>query len=309
MLKTKKFLSVLLSLAMIFSIFSVAAYAEDALISEISVDVSIEAGMTYNDYADFIAIKTEGLEYDDDEGSSTVSVYDYETGDFVYDAMEDDVAYDIYIYLKVSDGYAFGDSIKYVTVNGKRTDDFILNSYESDDGTVEYVDIYLYNYKINAEPYTGECVEKAEITIDSDLGGVFFEDYEKYIQVITDTLEFEDNYGDPAVFVYDENYDFVDGQFKLGETYIIIVYLTAKEGHVLSGYLDSYVNGEEVYSYTSDWMPEEDVVVEYVGLEFEITVESDRQFTIFERIANFFRNLFNTIENFFNSLFFPVIIL
>lgn len=309
MLKTKKFLSVLLSLAMIFSIFSVAAYAEDALISEISVDVSIEAGMTYNDYADFIAIKTEGLEYDDDEGSSTISVYDYETGDFVYDAMEDDVAYDIYIYLKVSDGYAFGDSIKYVTVNGKRTDDFSLNSYETDDGTVEYVAIYLYNYKINAEPYTGEYVEKAEITIDSDLGGVFFEDYEKYIQVITDTLEFEDNYGDPAVFVYDENYDFVDGQFKLGETYIIIVYLTAKEGHVLSGYLDSYVNGEEVYSYTSDWMPEEDVVVEYVGLEFEITVESDRQFTIFERIANFFRNLFNTIENFFNSLFFPVIIL
>lgn len=307
MLKTKKFLSVLLSLAMIFSIFSVAAYAENAIISEISVDINIEAGMTADDYADFVTIKTEGLEYDDDEGSSPLSVYDYETGDLVYDAMEDDVAYDVYLYLKLSDGYAFGDSIKYVTVNGKRTDDFSLNSYETNDGDeVGYVGIYLYNYKINTEPYTGEYIEKAEITIDSDLGGIFVEDYEEYIQIITDTLEFEDNYGDPAVFVYDEDYNYVYGQFKSGKTYYLSVYLTAKEGYVLSGYLDSYVNGEEVYSYTGDWMPEEDIIVEYVGLEIEITVEGDRQFTIFERIANFFRNLIEAIQNFFS---FPLLLM
>ena len=67
--------------------------------------------------------------------------------------------------------------------------------------------------------------KKAEITVDSDLGGVNVDYYEDYIDIITDTLEFEDNYGDPAVFVYDEDFNSVTGKFETGKTYNFSVYL------------------------------------------------------------------------------------
>ena len=298
MLKIKKVLSVLLSLLMIFGSFSVAAFAATS-ISDVSIEVNIEEGMTPDDIEEFISLP-DGLELDCDDGNIPIYVYDSETGAPLDEgsAFENNVAYDIDIYLKPSEGYSIDDTIKYVTVNGQKTDDFY--AFAGEDG---FVDIYLDDFVINAEPYTGTPIEKAEIKIDTDIAGLYVNDYEFYIHILTQALQFEDNYEDPAVFVYDENGDQVYHQFKSGETYSFFVYLAPNEGRRLSGYVEGYVNGEEVSTYTSYWYPDSEngeVKVDYVELNFEITVEGEKQLTIFERIINFFRNLFDKIISLFS---------
>ena len=132
MLKTKKVLCVLLSLIMAFGTFSVAAFAATDTISGISMNIDFEAGMTINDVKEIVSI-TEGLEFNSSENSEPVYVYCYETDEpFDYDdVFENDVHYDIYFYFQLSEGYTIDDTIKYVTVNGKKTDDFYI--YVSED--------------------------------------------------------------------------------------------------------------------------------------------------------------------------------
>ncbi len=300
MLKTKKILSVLLSLLMVFGTFSVAAFAESNTVSAISIDVDIEAGMTPNDIAEFVTINSEGLELDDDDGNTPVYVY-FSDSDDVLDqdaAFENDIKYDIYFYFKLAEGYALDDTIKYVTVNGKKTDDFYIYASEY----FNEINIYLDDFVINAEPYTGDMIEKAEITVDTNIAGTYVNDYESYIHILTKELQFEDNYDDLAVFVYDENGDRVVKQFKSGETYTLYVYLAPKDGKVLAGYVEGYLNGEEVSATTDYWYPDSaggDVKVDYIEFCFEITVEGEKQISIFERIINFFRNLFDMFLDFF----------
>lgn len=307
MLKTKKILSVLFSLVMMFCTFSVAAFAESNTVSAISIDVDIEAGMTPNDIAEYVTINSEGLEFDDDDSNTPVSVYFSDSGDWLSQevAFENDIAYDIYFYFKVSEGYEFDDSIKYVTINGKKTDNFYF--YDSEDFRV--ITIYLYAFIINAEPYTDAMIEKAEITVDTNIAGTYINDYESYIDILTKELQFEDNYGDLAVYVYDENGDRVVKQFKSGETYTLYVYLAPKDGKVLADYVEGYINGEEISVYTNYWYPGEDygdIKVDYVEFNFELTVDGEKQFTIFERIINFFRNLFDKFLDFFRIHPMPV---
>ncbi len=307
MLKTKKILSVLLSLLMAFGTFSVAAFAESNTISAISIDVDIEAGMTPNDIAEYVTINSDGIEFDDDDGNTPVSVY-FSDSDDVFDqdtAFENDIKYDIYFYFKLAEGYALDDTIKYVTVNGKKTDDFYI--YASED--FNEINIYLDDFVINAEPYTGAMIEKAEITVDTNIAGTYINDYESYIDILTKELQFEDNYGDLAVYVYDENGDRVVKQFKSGETYTLYVYLAPKDGKVLADYVEGYINGEEISVYTNYWYPGEDygdIKVDYVEFNFELTVDGEKQFTIFERIINFFRNLFDKFLDFFRIHPMPV---
>ena len=304
MLKSKKIMSVLLSLIMAFGVFSIAAFAESTLISEITVDIDIEAGMTLADIGEFVIIKSDGLELDDDDGSAAMYVYHSQDGaDFTdEDVFENDVAYNITLFLKPSAGYEFDDSIKYVTVNGRKTDKFTIDSYEGHNSVIIYTGISLENFIINEEPYTKSYIEKAEIEFNTDIKGVSVNDYESYITILTENLEFEDNYGDLAVYVYDSKGNEVTNTFKSGETYTVYVYLTANNGYKLSGYVEGSVNGEEVGTYVSAWWPDEEYgvgFVEYVELEYTFTVDGEKEFNIFESIINFFRNLFEKFLDIF----------
>lgn len=310
MLKTKKFLSVLLSLIMIFGIFSIAAFAENSVIRDVSIDLDIDAGMFTDDIGEFLTINTEGLEPDADEGSSPITVYYADGNNYIsYDEpFENDVLYDVYIYLRPVEGYEFDTSMKYVTVDGVKTEEFYLGDMD-DDGIIDYIAIYLYDYVINAAPVTDEYVEKAEVTVDFDIGGLKAKNYKKFIKILTESLKFEDYYGDPALYVYDENYDYFEGRFKVGETYHFSLFLTPRDGYVLPGYVEGYVNGEEVDTYVEYWMPDDDTVVNYVALEFDVTVEGEREMGIFERIANFFSDLFEKFLSLFRFGFHPMPVL
>lgn len=301
MLKIKKVLSVLLSLLMAFGAFSVAAFAENTALTDISFDFEIAAGMTIDDVVETITINTIGLELDDDNDESPVFVYWASNGESLSPdtAFEDDVLYDVYFYLKPSEGYEFDESIKYVTVNGKKTDNFYLNI--SDD--LNYIGIYFYEFSTNAESVKGQIVEKAEIAIDANIAGTYVNSWDSYVDILTKSLKFEDDYGDPAVFVYDENGDQFLHQFESGETYTFYVYLAPKNGYALADYVEGYLNGEEVSTHTDYWYPGEDygdVKVDYVEFCFELTVDGEKQLSIFERIINFFRNLFDKLLSIFS---------
>lgn len=310
MLKTQKILSVLMSLIMIFGTFSLAAFAENSVISDVSIDLDIDAGMFTDDIGEFLTINTEGLVPDADEGSSPITVYFADDSDYLNhdEPFENDVLYDVYIYLRPVEGYEFDASMKYVTVDGIKTEEFYLGDSD-DDGINDYIAIYLYEYKINAAPVTEEYVEKAEVNVDFDIGGLKVKNYNKFIEILTESLEFEDNYGDLALYVYDENYDYFEGRFEVGETYHFSLYLAPKNGYVLPGYVEGYVNGEEVDSYVDYWMPDEETVVDYVGLEFDVTVEEAREMSIFERIANFFSDLFEKFLSLFRFGIHPMPVL
>lgn len=307
MLKTKKILSVLLSIIMAFGTFSLAAFAENSVISDVSIDVDIDAGMLIGDIDEFLTINTEGLVPNDDNGSSPITVYFANHSNYINhdEPFENDVHYDVHIYLRPVEGYEFDTSMKYVTVDGVKTEEFYIADPD-EDGINDYIAIYLYDYVINAAPVTGEYVEKAEVTVDLNIGGLKDKNYNKFIEILTESLEFEDNYNDPAIYVYDENYDYFYGRFEVGETYHVSLYLTPKNGYVLPGYVEGYVNGEEVETYVDYWMPDDETVVNYVGLEFDITVEGEREMSIFERIANFFSDLFEKILSLFRFGFHPM---
>ncbi len=305
MLKAKKILSVLLSFIMVFGVFSIAAFAESTLIREITVDIDIEAGMTLADIGEFVIIKSDGLELDDDDGSAAMFVnYTEEEVSVEFtdeDVFENDVAYTISLFLKPSAGYEFDDNIKYVTVNGRKTDNFSIDTYEGYNSVIIYAGIFLENFIINEEPYTKSYIEKAEIEFSTDIKGVSVDDYESYIKILTENLEFEDNYGDLAVYAYNSKGNEVT-KYKSGETYTVYVYLAANNGYKLSGYVEGFVNGEEVGTYVSGWWPDEEYgvgLVEYVELEYTFTVDGEKEFNLFESIINFFRNLFEKFLDIF----------
>ncbi len=118
-------------------------------------------------------------------------------------------------------------------------------------------------------------INKADINIRTDIAGMSVNDYEDYIEILTEGLEFEDNYGDPAVYVYDsEDNEIYDG-FVSGETYRIYLYLTPESGYKFANTVEGTVNGEETETDVRYWEPGGeygDVRVDFVELAFEITV-------------------------------------
>ncbi len=145
-------------------------------------------------------------------------------------------------------------------------------------------------------------IDSAEITIDTNVAGVDAEDYESYISILTEGLEFEDNYGDPAVFVVDEEGIDFDGKFAAGETYYFFIYLSPESGCVLADEVAGTVNGEEISTYIDSWEPGEEygeITVDYVCLEYEITVEGEPEV---EEI-NWFKIIINFILSFIELVF------
>ncbi len=116
-----------------------------------------------------------------------------------------------------------------------------------------------------------EVIYDASILMDFDIEGLIATDYEEYIIINTAGLEFEDNYDDPAVYVYDSNDESFNGEFADGETYTFLVYLSALEGFELNDEMNAWLNGESVECYVDYWTPD-NTEVYYVEIEFEVTV-------------------------------------
>ncbi len=123
-----------------------------------------------------------------------------------------------------------------------------------------------------------EWVDYAEIIIDTDIAGAEVDDYYDYITILSPELQFEDDYGDPAVFVRDINENPVD-EFEQGKTYYITVYLSCNDGYVFEedAYFNALVNGiSPDYCSIDYWQPDGyDVDVYYAEIEFYITIGQD----------------------------------
>ncbi len=146
-------------------------------------------------------------------------------------------------------------------------------------------------------------ISKADVNVRTDIAGMNAYDYEDYIEILTKGLEFEDNYGDIAVYVYDSNDNDVYGEFVSGETYRIYLYLTPESGYKFANTVDGTVNGEEVETDVRYWEPGGeygDIQVDFVEFIFDITVtescdhicHQDGILGFFWDIANFFCKLF-----------------
>ena len=150
---------------------------------------------------------------------------------------------------------------------------------------------------------TTNKILEADISFRTDIAGLNVYDYEDYIEILTEGLQFEDDYGDPAVYVEDSDGEYFDGEFVSGETYTIFVYLSAESGYKLANTVDGTVNGEEVLTEVDGWVPGGiygDVGVKYVEFEFEITV-TDPCTHVCHRDG--FMGFLWSIVNFFNRIF------
>ena len=300
MSKTKKILSVLLSLVMMLGLFSVVASAAVVVKeAEISIDTDI-AGVDAEDYESYIDIYTTGLEFEDDYDGQAVFVYDSEYADYFYGEFVEGETYYMNIYLTAKPGYTLGD-IDTAVVNGLEFDAYVdyWNPYE--DLEVWFVAFsvgFTVGEGIIEDSYGGE-IDVAEIDIYSDIAGLTAEDYYSYIDIYTEGLMFEDNYGDPAVYVYDSYGEEFYGEFVEGETYYFYVYLAPMDGYYLADDVTGYVNGEEVTTRVDYWEPGGeygDVQVDFVEFEYAVTVtgETDvvEEVSFFEMILTFLRILF-----------------
>ena len=150
---------------------------------------------------------------------------------------------------------------------------------------------------------TTNKILEADISVRTDIAGLNVYDYEDYIEILTEGLQFEDDYGDPAVYVEDSDGEYFEGEFVSGETYTIYVYLSAESGYKLANTVDGTVNGEEVLTEVDGWVPGGiygDVEVDYVAFEFEITV-TDPCTHVCHRDG--FMGFLWSIVNFFNRIF------
>lgn len=91
-------------------------------------------------------------------------------------------------------------------------------------------------------------VTDIDLTFDFDIGGKAVADYEDYITINTEGVEFEDNYDDLGVYAgqiysYENAENYLEGEF-----YGISVYLTPIDGYVIpmGEEVTATVNGEEV---------------------------------------------------------------
>lgn len=146
-------------------------------------------------------------------------------------------------------------------------------------------------------------IKNADIKFRTDIAGMNVNEYGDMIKILSSNLELEDNYGDAAVYVYDETGKEYTGAFVNGKTYKIQVYLSPVAGYKLSSSIVGTVNDMVVSAYVDSWTPGGqygNTVVDYVRLDFEITVTEPCSHMCHQGgISGFFWS----IINFFNKLF------
>ena len=278
MKKLKIGLSLLMSLVMVFSVFSFGAFAAaDTEIDSIAIDFNAKPGDSFEDWADQLSIKTEGVTVSTSMeelgvmviGENALLAGTYEMGETYY----------VIIYLEPEQGYSFpenAEGFESVTVNGEQ-------AYEV---VVETVDLIAISVTVTAvvhELVIGGTIE----TVDASLnvyGDMAVADWYRYLKVNSQGVEALDGDID-AVRAYDKEGNPVIGEFVTGEEYTLEVYLSAKKNCEFKkndageAALDSVkLNGNDV-EYTLGTYQYEGTQYEYLKFETTVTAKEPKYIT------------------------------
>ena len=279
MKKFKVGLSLLMSLIMVFSVFSFGAFAAtDTEIDTIALDFNAKPGDSFEDWKNQLAINTDGVTVSSAMEELGVGVFVIGEDEFLTGTYEMGETYLVTICLETKDGYSFPDSsegFKSVTVNG-----------EPAEIIVETVDVITVSVTVTAVMY--ELVMGGTIdSVDASLnvyGDMAVADWYRYLKVNSQGVEALDSDID-AVRAYDKNGNPVIGEFVTGEEYSLEVYLSAKKncefkkndaGEVA---LDSAkLNGNDA-AYTLGTYQYEGTQYEYLKFETTVTAKEPKYIT------------------------------
>ncbi|MBR4051302.1 MAG: hypothetical protein IKK09_12460 [Clostridia bacterium] len=279
MKKFKVGLSLLMSLIMVFSVFSFGAFAAtDTEIDTIALDFNAKPGDSFEDWKNQLAINTDGVTVSSAMEELGVGVFVIGEDEFLTGTYEMGETYLVTICLETKDGYSFPDSsegFKSVTVNG-----------EPAEIIVETVDVITVSVTVTAVMY--ELVMGGTIdSVDASLnvyGDMAVADWYRYLKVNSQGVEALDSDID-AVRAYDKNGNPVIGEFVTGEEYSLEVYLSAKKncefkkndaGEVA---LDSAkLNGNDA-AYTVGTYQYEGTQYEYLKFETTVTAKEPKYIT------------------------------
>ncbi|MBQ8026775.1 MAG: hypothetical protein IJ261_01510 [Clostridia bacterium] len=262
----------------------------DNTVTDIELAVNPIAGYIIDDYYRYVQINSMGVVFEEtlDYG---VIVTDAQGGDpFDYFVAEE---YALEICLTPAPGCEFTKDdegniqLENVTVNGEDVE--YTAHIESNRGYFEYVII-----KLNITPSEKAVITVIELTIDDDLKGYAVEDYEEYITIETQGVNF-DIYDPYAVLAYDSSFEEVY-TFDGGDYYWLCMNFITENGYFFDpdGVVIT-INGKE-YAYVDygTYEAEDSITVEYVYVEY-IT---DFAGNFFDRIIAWFRNIFEIIGDF-----------
>lgn len=318
----KKFLSMLLSVVLVFGVCSISAFAvaetaTDAPATKLvtSIDVSFDfdiGGKKVGDYEDYITINTAGVEFEDNyDGLGAFA--NFLDGGSAEEYIEGEI-YGISVYLTPEDGYAFplsGDFV--VTVNGKEHACSLFIGEQYDEELEEFVEVPTCDFFIIAaigpeggfaEGRTSKLIKEISIDI-APVAGMSVADWEEYVKINTPNLEFDDENGYPGAFVYDENYTALPSNyiFVAGQEYYIEAQLAPASGYCFpfDGVEKVTVNGEATEDYYIDsYYNDNYVVVDYASVAGYESASGEN--SPFDLISNYFTTFFAGIESYFAGI-------
>lgn len=276
MKKFKIGLSLLMSLVMVFSVFSFGAFAAaDTEIDTIELNFNAKPGDSFEDWAEQLSIQTEGIAVSETMEEYGLGVLVIGEDEMITGTYEMGETYLITICLEPKDGYSFPDSaeeFESVTVNG-----------EPAEVMVESAQVLTVKITVTAVIYElviGGTIESVDASLNI-YGDMAVSDWYRYLKINSQGIE--TLYGEAdTVRAYDKDGNPVIGEFVSGEEYTVELWLTAKKNcefkrnEAGEAALDSVkLSGNDV-DYTLGTYEYEDTQYEYIKLETTVTAKEPK---------------------------------
>ncbi|MBR3754183.1 MAG: hypothetical protein IKK49_03650 [Clostridia bacterium] len=276
MKKFKIGLSLLMSLVMVFSVFSFGAFAAaDTEIDTIELNFNAKPGDSFEDWAEQLSIQTEGIAVSETMEEYGLGVLVIGEDEMITGTYEMGETYLITICLEPKDGYSFPDSaeeFESVTVNG-----------EPAEVMVESAQVLTVKITVTAVIYElviGGTIESVDASLNI-YGDMAVSDWYRYLKINSQGIEAL--YGEAdTVRAYDKDGNPVIGKFVSGEEYTVELWLTAKKNcefkknEAGEAALDSVkLSGNDV-DYTLGTYEYEDTQYEYIKLETTVTAKEPK---------------------------------
>lgn len=262
----------------------------DNKLKDIDITVNPVAGYIIDDYYRYVKINSLGVQFEETLDSGVIVTDAFGGDPFDYFVEEE---YILEICLTPAYGCEFTKDdngniqLENVTVNGEEVE--YTAHIESKRGYIEYVII-----KLNVIPEEKTVINNIELTIEDDLKGYDVEDYNEYITIETQGVNF-DTYDMYGVYAYNSDYEDVY-TYEGGDFYWIVMNFVTEDGYFFDpdGVIIT-INGVE-YNYLgyNTYETEDGVTVEYVSTPYE----TDFAGNFFDRIIFWFKNSFETIIEF-----------
>lgn len=262
----------------------------DNKLNEIDITVNPAVGYIIDDYYRYVKINSIGVEFEE-KLDSGVKVTDSFGGNPFNYFVEEEYILEICLTPALGCEFAKDDNgninLDYVKVNGENVE--YTAHIENNRGYIEYVII-----KLNVIPEEKTVINNIELTIEEDLKGYDVEDYNEYITIETQGVNF-DTYDMYGVYAYNSDYEDVY-TYEGGDYYWIVMNFVTEDGYFFDpdGVIIT-INGVE-YNYLGyyTYETEDGVTVEYVSTPYE----TDFAGNFFDRIIFWFKNSFETIIEF-----------